>query len=320
VNFSNWIGLVFLLVALGGMVVAAVWSSAVRVNLKRALSQPSFLIVTVALITAAIGLNASVSMMKLHFKKEPVPLAKPLGAMPPKLGTWVQVSEDQPLDKELQDVLGTSEYILRDYVNERDIPGVAEQFKNKSNNERRAELERIRRTYPLAVMSLSVTYYTGMVDTVAHVPDRCVTADGYEPKSYTTPRWAIATEPQVKRLNGGSNEVEVRYINFEDQTGNGNFNRAISYFFHTNGKFISSPLGVRNELANLFVKKGYYAKIETMMAFDPKEKPATVADMELRTSDFLNAALPEIDKCMPDWQKVMAGESGAKPADTVAAK
>jgi hypothetical protein len=148
-----------------------------------------------------------------------------------------------------------------------------------------------------------------------------VTADGYEPKSYETVHWPIARDlpKAMKEANGGRDDVDVRYINFEDQTGSGNLNRAVSYFFHTNGKFISSPLGVRNELANLFVKKGYYAKVETMMAFDPKEKAASIDDLAARTSDFLINALPEIDKCMPDWQKVVAGESGAK-ADQVAAK
>jgi hypothetical protein len=321
-NFANWIGIVFLLVALAAMVMAAAASPAVRINLKRALAQPAFLIVTVALLTAALGLNASVSLMKLHFKKEPVPLARPLGAMPDKLGTWVQVSQDEPLDHEMQDVLGTAEYVFRDYINEREIPGVADRFKNKTTKERQEELSKIRRQYPLAVISLSVTYYTGMVDTVAHVPDRCVTADGYEPKSYETPKWPIARDlpAPMKQSLGNSNDVEVRFINFEDQTGAGNLNRAVSYFFHTNGKFISSPLGVRNELANLFVKKGYYAKVETMMAFDPKVSQASIEDMSRQTSDFLTAALPEIDKCMPDWQKVIAGDAPAKTEQQVASK
>jgi hypothetical protein len=316
VNFANLIGIIFLVLALIAMMITAIMSPAVRVALRRALSQRSFLIVTVVLLTAALGLNVAVSAMKLHFKKEPVPLARALGAIPPRLGSWVQVSQDQPLDKEMQDVLGTKEYIFRDYVNETDVPGVAERFQNKTQKERQDLLNTLRQQFPNAVLSMSVTYYTGMVDTVAHVPDRCVTADGYEPKEYTTPHWPIARQlpPAAKPQSADGtpiDDVEVRYINFEDQTGTAKFPRSVSYFFHTNGKFISSPLGVRNELANLFVKKGYYAKIETMTTI-----PDTRISAE-KTANFLEAALPEVHKCMPDWKKVVAGD---KPVEQVAAK
>ena len=314
---SNLIGVVILAAAVGAILVALATIPAVRIVFGRALRQPSFLIVTIVLFTAALGLNAAVNVMKLHFKKEPVELARPLGAIPEKLGDWVQVSQDQPLDHEMQDVLGTSQYIFRDYVNTRDVPGVADRFRDKSHRERQEELGRIRQQFPNAVISLSVTYYTGMVDTVAHVPDRCVTADGYEPKEYTTPQWPIARDlpASAKPLgpNGApSDNVEVRYINFEDQTGASKYPRSVSYFFHSNGKFISSPLGVRDELANLFVRKGYYAKVETM---------TTIADTRVsaeKTANFLAAAMPEVHKCMPDWNKVVAGDQ--RPAEQVAAK
>jgi hypothetical protein len=315
-DFANYIGVLILLLSIAALVTLAAFYPSVRAALGRAFGQRSFLIVTLVLLTAALGLNVAVSAMKLHFKKEPVPLARPLGAIPPKLGSWVQVSEDQALDKEMQDVLGTKEYIFRDYVNETDVPGVAERFRGKTVEERRSILNGIRQQFPNAVISLSVTYYTGMVDTVAHVPDRCVTADGYEPKDYTTPQWPIADQlPPSAKPRGADgtplDAVEVRYINFEDQTGNAKFPRSVSYFFHTNGKFVSSPLEVRNQLANLFVKKGYYAKIETM---------TTIADTKVsadKTANFLSSALPEVHKCMPDWNKVVSGDA---PAQSVAAK
>ena len=314
-NFANYIGIGLLALSSVALIVAAIVSPPVRAALGRAFGQRSFLIVTLVLLTAALGLNVAVGAMKLHFKKEPVPLARPLGAIPPKLGSWVQVSEDQPLDKEMQDVLGTKEYIFRDYVNEADVPGVADRFRGKTPAERRHILGGIRQQFPNAVISLSVTYYTGMVDTVAHVPDRCVTADGYEPKEYTEPQWQIADQlPASAKPRGGDgaplDTVKVRYINFEDQTGNAKFPRSVSYFFHTNGKFVCDPLGVRNELANLFVKKGYYAKIETM---------TTIGDTKIsadKTVNFLSSALPEVHKCMPDWNKVVSGDA----PEAVAAK
>ncbi|MEO7134549.1 MAG: hypothetical protein ABI024_10040, partial [Vicinamibacterales bacterium] len=258
---------------------------------RRVLRQPTFVAAVVVLLTAALGLNASVQFMKLHFKKEPMPLSRELGSISDRFGTWVQVSQDQALDKEMQDELATDKYIFRDYADTKLLGAdVAEQFKDKSVEERRGLAGEKRRRNAASIVSMSVTYYTGMVDTVAHVPDRCVTADGYEPKSYITPKWPIARDLPRARKPDGDN-VEVRYINFEDQTGTSNVPRSITYFFHCNGGFVSDPLGVRRRLANLFETKGYYCKIEVMTTIRDEAESARVM------TDFLTNAMPEIIRC-----------------------
>jgi hypothetical protein len=275
------------------------------------LHQPTFVAAVIVLLTAALGLNASVQFMKLHFKKEAVPLARELGSISDHFGTWVQVSQDQALDKEMQDTLGTEKYIFRDYLDTRLLGAdVAEQFKDKSVDERRELVARKRAANPAAVVSLSVTYYTGLVDTVAHVPDRCVTADGYEPRpgENVKVKWPIARDlPRAQK--DGDNDVEVRYINFEDQTGTSNVTRSIAYFFHCNGDFVSDPLAVRRRLANLFETRGYYCKIEVMTTL------ANSKESERVMTDFLTSAMPEIIKCMPDWDaKAPAKVAGKEPA------
>ena len=281
----------------------------------RVFRQPPFLIAVIILVAAALGLNAAVGYLQLHFKKEPVPLAKALNLIPDRFGTWVQVSQDKALDKELQDVLGTDQYIFRDYVDEAAAgAGVADRFKDQDENERRKIVAEIRQKNPKAVVSVSVTYYTGMVDTVAHVPDRCVTADGYEPKTYEQPKWTIARDlPQSAKKNKGD-DIQVRYINFEDQgtpsTGTASLTRSICYFFQANGDYVCSPLDVRQKLANLLERKGYYAKIECMTTIDNPQESAKVM------TDFLVNALPEIHKCLPDWEKV---HTGGTPAQQVSA-
>jgi len=204
-------------------------------------------------------------------------------------------------------VLGTDQYIFRDYVDSRIVDkGAIDWFKDKSDEDRRRKLADIRNKDPKAVVNLSVTYYTGMVDTVAHVPDRCVTADGYEPKKYEEPEWPIARDlPRSARKNGDN--IQVRYINFEDQaptTGTASITRSIAYFFNTNGEYVCSPLDVRRKLANLMERKGYYAKIECMTTVDDPTKAAEVL------TDFLTNALPDIHRCMPDWEKEHAPGGG----------
>ena len=64
---------------------------------RRTQSQPAFLVVLIILFAAAAGLRAATDFMQLHFRKLPVPLAKPLSEIPSELGPWKQVSIDEPL-------------------------------------------------------------------------------------------------------------------------------------------------------------------------------------------------------------------------------
>ncbi len=273
-------------------------SPELRTALGRVLRQPAFVAATVLLLLAAVGLNASVQFLKLHFKKEPVPLARPLTMISGHLGTWVQVTPDEAIDKEIQDVLGTDQYVFREYVDTRIVPDAAASFKILVTPEqRRQKIGLIQARESKAVIRLAVTYYTGMVDTVAHVPDRCVVAEGYEPTSYETVKWpiGIGLPEEAKR---GSDDVELRYINFEDLSGFSRAKRSIAYFFHVNGHFESSPLGVRARLQKLTERRAYYAKVEVMTLIDDP-----VASKKVMT-DFLSSALPEIYQSMPDWDKV----------------
>jgi hypothetical protein len=266
--------------------------------LTRVLRQPAFLVVAGVLLVAAIGLNAAVNFMSLHFKKERVELAHELGTIPARIGTWVQVTPDQPLDSEMQEAVGTDKYIFREDVNEAVVgAGAVERFKDKDTEARRKLLREFRQKFPNGVVRLSVTYYTGMVDTVAHVPDRCVTADGYEPTSYDQPQWPLGRDLPAAMKHELGDQVQVRYINFENQTGASIDPCNIAYFFSVNGTFACDPLDVRGKLANLWETKAYYCKIETMTMMQDKDQAAGVQ------KEFLQAILPDVVRCMPDWEK-----------------
>jgi hypothetical protein len=280
---------------------------------KRLVRQPAFVAAVVILAVAAAGLNASVGYLKLHFKKQPVPMARPLASMPADLGgVWQQVSLDEALDPEVEHALGTNEYIFRDYMDVRvvgtdtiaQIRRMNEQILEAKTPEeitrlkkQRAELVgRTRMTHPKGTVNLAVTYYTGLVDTVAHVPDRCYVADGFEPKTWEEVKWNI----------DDGRPVEVRYINFEDGTGRSAATRSVAYFFHVNGQFHSSPNAVRLALQNLLERHGYYAKVEVMTLINDKQESAKVME------DFLASAMPEVRKSLPDWEAVK--RNGVAPA------
>jgi len=271
--------------------------------LRRGLSQPQFLAAFIVLFVAALSLNGATQYLRLYFKKEPVPLAKALDEIPPLLGPWVQVSQDPPMDPEMLDILGTKQYVFRDYVDSRlvDAPTIAE-FKTKTDREQAALLSRIQLEHPAAVVRAAVTYYTGMVDTVAHIPDRCYVADGFEPRSKEFPTWTVADR------NHKPVKVTVSSIHFEDSVpGRGSVTRNVAYFFHCNGGYEYDAIsGVRIRLQNLAERHAYYAKIEVMTSMDDHQKSDQVI------ADFLTNALPEIEACLPDWQQVKAGRVPAR--------
>jgi hypothetical protein len=279
-------------------------SESVSESAFRAATSPAFLAAFAVLLVAAISLNAATQYMKLYFKKEPVPLAKQLETVSPNLGPWVQVSVDQTLNPEMLDVLGTKQYIFRQFVDSSIVPPETfAELKDKSDEERGPILGRVMRDHPEAVMRMAVTYYTGMVDTVAHIPDRCYVADGFVPETYTEPTWSVRDQ------DGQPIDVQVRYINFVDTTPQRNaVPQNVAYFFHCNGGYVPDPIGVRIRLQSLLERHGYYAKVELMNATRDSAQGAKVMER------FLQSALPEIEKCLPDWKKLKAGGGAAAPA------
>jgi hypothetical protein len=262
----------------------------------------SFTIAVLVLGLAAVGLNGATKFMKLYFQKLPVSLSLPLKEVPKQLGPWRFVGMDKPLPSDIEHTLGTEEYIFRTYVDTRvvkpDVMKALEDVDLETDVSAQERLQQIRQQYPAACLTMAVTYYTGLVDTVAHIPDRCMVADGYQP----------TTDPEVVTWDVKPHApVEARYITFEDQTSRGAVNRNVAYFFHVNGEYESDPItGVRLRLQKLTERHGYYAKIElTNMVKDQGAAKAAMAD-------FLGSGLPDIEKCMPDWAKVKADERAGK--------
>lgn len=254
---------------------------------------PGFIVALVILATVAIGLNYTVAALKLHFQKQPVSLKHPLKDIVPVFGHWVQVSRDQPLESEIEQALGTKEYVFRDYLDSSKVPAeTIAQFKDLTDRQRAERLAEIRQSHPDAVINMAVTYYTGLVDTVPHIPDRCYVADGYEPKERKEEGWTIAHEP-----------LRVSYINFEDQTGFGKQARSVAYFFNANGDWLAGPLDVRVRLQNLSERYGYFAKVEVMTTLPDRDQSRAVMQ------DFLDQALPEVKKVLPVWPVVPAEQA-----------
>lgn len=286
------------------------WSDAIKSCLKR----PTFLVVLIVLLAGAIGINAATGAMKLKFRKEALPLRDKdgLAALPAQIGTWVQVPESRTVNPDLVHDLGTDKFVFRDYVDTAAQAGgvnIASKadvmaMGSLSDDERHRKLLELRSKNMNSVISLAVTYYTGKVDTVPHVPDRCYVADGFQPAQYLTQEWGLG-----EYRPGEARRVPVRFIDFEDQTSRGAQSRCVSYFFHANGAYKSDPNQVRVTLQDLFERYAYFAKIEVMTLLPPR--PGATTNDPFKELDraaasaamqrFLTAALPQVEKLLPDW-------------------
>lgn len=267
----------------------------VKQDVIASLRRPGVAIVLITLLLAALGLNAAVQSFQLHFKKLPVALRRDLTQLPERLGPWVQVMRDVPFPPEAEHALGTKDYISRWYVDSRVLPaGKLDHIANLPDAEREKILQSVFQSDPRGAINLHLAYYTGQADTVAHVPERCMVGGGFDPDPHKT---------KVHRFDlPETNEkyLDFKYIEFQQRERPDYPKRNVAYAFQVNGQYAYDSTGVRVQLQSLTEKYAYYCKIEmmTMLNNDTEGAKSTMRD-------FLANAVPEIDKCLPDWDAVV---------------
>jgi hypothetical protein len=265
------------------------------------------------LLVCTIGFNAAARA--LHFRKKPLKLqVQGLDAkdgIPPIIaGRWVQLGIDRPLPPDTEKALKTKVYLNRQYVDlkSKAIKKTQQEWDALDPTSKSELAAMAQRLEPGSVISLHMAYYTGLVDTVAHIPERCMVADGYEP-THTDPADGPPQHPSAR----------FRSIRFVDSM-NG-MTKHVGYLFHCNGGYTEDSIQVRMRLQNLFETYGYYAKIE-MMITEPSggarseesqtEKAARETGSHTKATDtmrtFLDDLLPEVERCLPSWEGAKAGD------------
>lgn len=245
------------------------------------------------LVFALIGQTAVVQAYGLVLLKKPIEPRYPLLLVPDRAGTWVMVSEDPPMTKEMLAELGTENYISRVYED-------VEQPQNE----------------PGRLLRLHAAYYTGNPDTVPHVPQQCFVAGGATPLNIgsTTIELDRASYQRLdgmefsafSKLQNGNVRIPTAYIGATVFTfapkGNDQLASNVIYFFSANGKYLATPHHVRFQGFDPRDEYSYYCKIEVQVIGVADPQVATE-----RASDLLSAILPEIMACLPDWDDVREG-------------
>jgi exosortase len=277
----------------------------------RALTSPGFVVACVVLLVSGVAMNSAIAAMGVYLKKLPIQPAgnRQVSAIPVQTENWVRVGEDEQMSKEMLEELGTQNYLSRMYAQRKVAPGQR----------------------PVR-MILHLAYYTGMIDTVPHVPERCMTGAGFvmvesaqvKPIPLNQDRWikeettGLFTAPTGQfsdvpgtrvRLPKGIENLDMRFSSFQGPTGG---MAHAGYFFVANGGLSSSAEGVRLLAFKLNDDYAYYLKVQV---YTPEMESSAV--LAQHAASLLSELMPEIARTVPDWVDVQAGTF---PADNPRAR
>lgn len=265
----------------------------------------AFFLACSMLVAGRVGFKAATGYLNIYLQKRPVELREHFDNISTTLGPWKMVGEGHKLSQEMVEELGTELYLDREYMREID--------------DRTGQR-----------VSLHVAYYTGMIDAVPHIPDRCFVAGGFEigvlPANYPVPLshdgWRMdpscvnqATgqpyETAVYRnpITGRSTLVRMPVGGFVLRTTEFNHpkmpdTRVFSgYFFIANGRTTATPEGVKLLAFRKSEEYAYYCKVQFTAS---GQRGFQAEQFVARAADLLQPLLPELMRCLPDWAEIEA--------------
>ena len=238
------------------------------------------------LLVAAVSFAVAGHVLQLQFVKVPVPLTRPLTQVPAELGPWRLYGGNQSIPDDLEQTLGATQYVFREYLDSRVIGDQAIDALQHNPSEANGLLADIAASHPQALVRIAVTYYTGHVDAVIHQSERCNLAGGI----------ATSIESHPEKWTLGPRCLNVRVVHLMQNSAEEKGPHYLAYCYCVNGRQETEAWRVRSLLMNIFERQAWYAKIEVTSGLaDPNESQRVL-------SDFLENALPEIEKCFPVMQ------------------
>ena len=289
----------------------------------RTIFTPAFFVAFGVLLVSALGFGRLIQAYGIHLRKEAIypPDGRLVSTLPSETDSWVQVGADEMMSEEILDELGTKNTVSRRYVQKESAMAPDQDEPH--------------------VVVFHAAYYTGMIDTVPHVPERCFVGGGMQkssaseilplpigmdewvedtsvPESSRGPTGTVYTAPTSWRFSdrkgyrvrmprgvGPGHPLRMMISEFRGQSDD----RALfaGYFFVANGGTVASAEGVRSLAFDLTSDYAYYLKVQaTCGTVDSKTEHAAVS------ASLIGELLPEIMRCVPDW---IEAEAGAYPEE-----
>ncbi|MBL4810116.1 MAG: exosortase-associated EpsI family protein [Phycisphaerales bacterium] len=270
----------------------------------------------IVMIGATVGISAYIKFADLHMQKIPIypENNRQVSAIPTETKNWIRLGSDRISSSEVIETLGTQNYVSRDYI------------RKDSQN-----------TKNPVVVELHAAYYTGMIDTVPHVPERCFVGGGlqqsessrnikldldtsswrhdssvpaelaglsgklYSVRLSNNRKWTDAPGQRIRLPRDVTPENDLLMRCSEFTIGD---DRKIyaGYFFIANGGTKANANEVRTLAFNLTDDYAYYLKIQlNCVTADSMEEFVEYS------GQLISDLLGEMMRCTPDWVDVQQG-------------
>jgi len=273
-------------------------------------AKSAFIVACVLLVGAWVGFTFAVQALNIYLQKYPVELRSPFATISRTLGAWQAVGDDRIMDPTIVQELGTDKYLDRTYA-----------LNGKLSD---------------GYISVHLAYYTGMIDAIPHVPERCFGAAGMRdvtlPANLSLPldRSTWRDDPSLKnhatgrpypivdyrsdvhgtrKLRMPVGEWELRTTEFKDPRYP-DARLYGGYLFIANGRVTPNPEGVRLLAFEKSEKYAYYCKVQLTMS----ERKLTPEDYLAKSADLMASLLPELMLKLPDWSEVERRDATASGA------
>ena len=271
----------------------------------------AYLVALAAMLLGALGFRAAVQRLDYYLVKDPVELREPLDAVPTVLGRWRRVGEDRLFTDAVIEELGTRHYLDRTYAIDGDPRKGA--------------------------IGVHLAYYTGSIDDVPHIPERCWAVAGNlmtmapqaMPLEVDLGRWpesearnratgdpyrrATVADPITGRVADVSLPVgDLELTVTEFQNPKAPRQRTVGgYLFVANGRLTRSAYGVRALAYERTERKAFYCKVQfNLSGTVSSDEESILPRYREDVSELMSELLPHLMKCLPDWPSVEAEMAG----------
>ena len=251
------------------------------------------------LVLGAVGFRLLVAQLNIHLMKEAVDLRRPLDSIPTKLGRWERVGADAVFSSTLIEELGTRSYLDRVYALEGDPAK--------------------------GTVHVHVAYYTGTIDAVPHIPERCWAVGGLEltrnsegtPIAIDRAGWRPASQDGSSRYMVSTvkdpvtadleevtmpvGDLTLTTIEFQDPK-RPKVRQVGGYYFIANGSIARTSYDVRAMAFNLTDRYAYYCKVQLTKSGTVAEEDGSLLEpFKSDAAEILTALTPHLMRCLPDW-------------------
>lgn len=271
----------------------------------------AYVVALAALLTGAVGFSAAVRHLDYYLVKDPVELRTPLDTIPTTLGRWQRVGEDRRFSDAVIEELGTRNYLDRTYAIDGDPRKGA--------------------------IAIHLAYYTGTIDDVPHIPERCWAVAGNlmtldpaaMPLDVDVERWkpserrnratgeayrrAAVSDPVTGKVTDVSLPVgDLELTVTEFQNPKAPRQRTIGgYLFVANGRLTRSAYGVRALAYERTERKAYYCKVQfNFSGMVSSDGESLIPRYRTEVSELMSDLLPQLMKSLPDWPSIEAETAG----------